>query len=127
MQIIINSYNPTPIYEQIAEQIEAQILNGTVPAETALPSIRALANELKVSVITTKKAYEVLEQRGWVIMIPQRETLVRPMKNDVLKKRAEDEIRKRYRALLEYAGNAGYTNDELHELLKKEESSYDRR
>ena len=64
MDIIINNSSPIKLYEQIENQIKTQILNGNLNAGEALPSIRTLAKELKVSIITTKRAYEELEKGG---------------------------------------------------------------
>lgn len=64
MNILISNANDKPIYEQIYTQIRNQILSGALPPGQALPSIRALAKDLRVSVITTKRAYEELEKAG---------------------------------------------------------------
>ena len=66
MDIIISSSNPKPIYEQIAEQIRAAVLTGQLKAGSPLPSMRYLAKELRISVITTKRAYENLEREGFI-------------------------------------------------------------
>lgn len=66
MNIIVTGDNAIPMYEQIAEQIKAAILQGELEQGSALPSIRILAKELKVSIITVKKAYEALEQEGFI-------------------------------------------------------------
>ena len=65
MDIILSNSSDKPIYEQIASQVKAQILSGTLAAGAKLPSIRALASDLGVSVITTKRAYADLEQLGF--------------------------------------------------------------
>ena len=121
MQIVINSFVTTPIYEQIAEQIERQIVSGVLKSGEVLPSIRVLANELKVSVITTKKAYEVLEQRGWVIMAPQRGTLVGPMDIGTMKEKIREEIKQRFLALEEFAYGHGFSGEEFRDLIHEEE------
>lgn len=66
MDIIISNSNPKPIYEQIVIQIKNLILNGTLTEGEALPSMRFLAKELRISVITTKRAYEELEREGFI-------------------------------------------------------------
>ena len=66
MNILISNANDKPIYEQIYTQIRNQILSGALPPGQALPSIRALAKDLRVSVITTKRAYEELEKAGYL-------------------------------------------------------------
>ena len=66
MDIVLSNTNPNPIYEQICIQIKQQILDGTLTPEQPLPSIRSLAKELRISVITTKRAYEELERDGYI-------------------------------------------------------------
>ena len=69
MQIVIRGAQG-PIYEQICRQLKAQILSGTLPPGEMLPSIRALAKDLRISVITTKRAYDELEKEGYVYTMP---------------------------------------------------------
>ena len=69
MQIQYSHQDKDPIYLQIVKQIKVQIMNGTLVANQPLPSMRALANELRVSVITTKRAYEELEKEGFITSI----------------------------------------------------------
>lgn len=67
MQLMIRNNTAAPIYQQIYQQIKEQIINGTLEEDTMLPSIRSLAKELRISIITTKRAYEELE-RGWICL-----------------------------------------------------------
>lgn len=76
MKIIISNSNKQPIYEQIAYQIKEQIIKGVLIENTALPSIRNLAKELQVSVITTKRAYEELESEGYINTVPGKGTFI---------------------------------------------------
>ena len=69
MDIILSNSSDKPIYEQISSQVKAQILSGTLAAGAKLPSIRALASDLGVSVITTKRAYADLEQLGFICTV----------------------------------------------------------
>lgn len=69
MDIILSNSSDKPIYEQITSQVKAQILSGTLAAGAKLPSIRALASDLGVSVITTKRAYADLEQLGFIYTV----------------------------------------------------------
>ena len=69
MNIIISNSSAVPLYEQIQNQIKTQILNVEVKADEHLPSIRSLAKELKVSIITTKRAYEELEKEGYIVTV----------------------------------------------------------
>ncbi len=76
MHIIISNSSSEPIYEQIARQIKADIIAGTLEEGAALPSIRALAHDLQVSVITTKRAYDELESEGFLDSVGGKGTFV---------------------------------------------------
>nr|MCR4725313.1 GntR family transcriptional regulator [Clostridia bacterium] len=70
MYILIDNKSGAPIYDQIVAQIKRQILDGSLAEDEALPSIRSLAKDLRISVITTKRAYEELEQEGFIYTMP---------------------------------------------------------
>ena len=78
MNIILSNSSGKPIYEQITAQIKAQIMSGELQAGDALPSMRTLAKELRISVITTKRAYEDLERDGFLENVPGKAVLLRP-------------------------------------------------
>lgn len=125
MKILQN--NGVPIYKQIAEQFEADILSGTYKQGEYLPSIRGLAKDLKISVITTMKAYEMLEQQGLVTAVQGKGYYVNAQDSEML---IEQHLRKVEEALQEAihaAQRAGMTEKELKEmltmLLKVEEQS----
>ena len=69
MQIILNNASMIPIYEQLAEQVKSQILSGVLPENEALPSVRTLSASLKISALTVKKAYDKLEEDGFVVTV----------------------------------------------------------
>ena len=79
MEIILSNVDGTPIYEQIVRQIKAKIVGGELKAGEALPSMRLLAKELRISVITTKRAYEELEREGFIITQTGRGSFVAPV------------------------------------------------
>ena len=115
MKIFQNS--GVPIYQQIADQFKGDILSGKYEQGKYLPSIRGLAQELKISVITTMKAYEMLEAEGLVSAVPGKGFYVNAQDSDMLK---EQHLRKVEDALLEAihaAEVAGVTNQELEETL----------
>lgn len=91
MDIIISNSNDTPIYEQIKKQIKSQIMLGELKAGEILPSIRSLAKDLRVSVITTKNAYEELEKEGYVDTIPGKGTYVANRNIELIK---EEQLQK---------------------------------
>lgn len=80
MQILINNTDGTPIYEQIYRQIKEMILSGVLKAGDALPSMRVLAQQLRISVITTKRAYEELERDGFIESFTGKGSFVRSKK-----------------------------------------------
>ena len=79
MDIILSNVDGTPIYEQIVRQIKAKIVGGELKPGEALPSMRLLAKELRISVITTKRAYEELEREGFLITQTGRGSFVAPV------------------------------------------------
>ena len=91
MQLLINNRNGVPIYDQIYGQIKDQIINGSLKEDDPLPSIRSLAKDLKISVITTKRAYEDLEAEGFIYTVPGKGSYVAPKNTDLLR---EQNLRK---------------------------------
>ena len=85
MDIIISNTSGVPIYEQIEEQIKSLIMTGELAAGDALPSMRILAKELKISVITTKRAYEDLERDGYIESVVGKGSFVKGINNEMLK------------------------------------------
>ncbi len=102
MDIIISNAGGTPIYEQIAAQVKNQILSGALSAGDALPSIRTLARELRISVITTKRAYEELERDGFIETVAGKGSFVAAKNNDFLR----EEALRRIEAALQEAADA---------------------
>ncbi len=113
MDILITPTSDLPIYRQIEESIKTEILNGKVEQNTLLPSIRQLACDLNVSVITVKKAYEDLEQDGFVYSFPGKGFYVSEMSEEqikiIKKKIAENTIIKQ----IDYLKSLGIDNDEI--------------
>ncbi|QLK86445.1 GntR family transcriptional regulator [Staphylococcus sp. 17KM0847] len=87
MKILLRSNSASPIYEQIKQQVKEQILRGVLPAGTHLPSMRELAKDLGVSVITTKRAYEDLEKDGYLTSIRGKGTYVKEQDTAILKEK----------------------------------------
>lgn len=94
MDIVISNSSDLPIYQQIKDQIIFQIASSAIKPEEQLPSIRFLAKELKVSVITTKKAYEELEKDGYIETVPGKGSFVSSMNLNILKEKQLDIITK---------------------------------
>ncbi|MGI5934423.1 MAG: GntR family transcriptional regulator [Lawsonibacter sp.] len=117
MDIILSNSSGKPIYEQIADQVKEQILSGTLSAGDALPSMRVLAKELRISVITTKRAYEELERDGFLDNVPGKGCFVAPQNRELLReaqlRRVEDVLAQ----AVDEARKGGFSLSELQELL----------
>lgn len=85
MNIIISNSSDKPIYDQIVEQIKSHIMNGELREDELLPSIRNLAKELHISVITTKRAYEELEREGYIVSVPGKGSFVAAQNQELLR------------------------------------------
>ena len=118
MKIIISNDSGIPIYEQIKNQIKAQIVGGDLKADEALPGMRTLASDLKVSVITTKRAYNDLEQEGYIYSMTGKGSFVKKLNEEVVRENALAEIEKYFTDAMTVAKAAGIEIDELQEILK---------
>ena len=87
MRIIISNSSPDPIYEQIRQQIQGHILKGELKPGDALPSIRNLAQQLQISVITTKRAYDELERDGFIETVSGKGSFVAPQNPEMLREK----------------------------------------
>ena len=118
MKIIISNDSGLPIYEQIKNQIKAQIVAGELRADEALPGMRTLASDLKVSVITTKRAYNDLEQEGYIYSMPGKGSFVKKLNEEMVRENALAEIEKYFTDAMTVAKAAGIEIEELQEILK---------
>ena len=117
MEIIISNASDKPIYEQIASQIKDAVLTGELAAGDALPSIRALANDLHVSVITTKRAYSDLESRGFIETVQGKGSFVAGGNLELLREERLCHIEDLLGRALDAARSANVTIAELHDML----------
>ena len=117
MELIISNSNPSPIYEQIASQIKAAIMDGSLAPGEQLPSIRGLANSLRVSVITTKRAYTDLEAQGFIETVQGRGSFVASGSEEMLREERLREVESQLMAALDSAQLAGVSLPELHVML----------
>lgn len=117
MKIIQNS--GIPIYKQIADSFKSDILSGKYAKGDYLPSIRELAKDLKISVITTMKAYELLESEGLVTAIKGKGFLVNANDSEMIKEQYLRKIEEQLLNAIESAKIAGISNDELKDMLNK--------
>ena len=117
MDIILRNGGDKPIYEQIADQIRAQILSGALKAGDALPSMRLLARDLRISVITTKRAYEELERGGFLASVPGKGCFVAPQDPALLRETQLRQVEELLSQAVDEARRGGLSLDELRELL----------
>ena len=118
MEIIIRNTINQPIYEQISTQLKNQIIAGTLKPGEALPSIRALAKDLKISVITTKRAYEELEAQGFLNTIAGKGSFAAEKNLDLIREKRLQELEEHLQAAVELAKTCGISERELQEMLR---------
>lgn len=118
LNININNASTIPLYEQIKNQIQNQILDSTLRQGEGLPSIRNFAKELKVSIITIKRAYEELEKEGFIETIAGKGTFVSMQNKDRLRETALYEIENKLEIVIKQAKSVGITLEEGIEIFK---------
>jgi GntR family transcriptional regulator len=118
VRIIISNSSPEPIYEQIARQIKAEIFAGALEEGAALPSIRALAHDLQVSVITTKRAYDELEREGFLDSVGGKGTFVAAQNPAFIREKRMKLVEEKLAAAVAEARVLGVGLDELNETLR---------
>lgn len=118
MDIIISNSSGVPLYEQIEEQIKSQIMTGVLREGKALPSMRILAKELKISIITTKRAYEDLERDGFIESVTGKGSFVKGINSDLVKENMMFAIQELLETAVDKAVMGKVTLDELQEMLK---------
>ncbi|MBR1456872.1 MAG: GntR family transcriptional regulator [Oscillospiraceae bacterium] len=124
MTILINNKSGQPIYEQIYEQLRQQILSGALPEDEALPSVRNLAKDLRISVITTRRAYEELESSGLIYTLPGKGSFVAARDPALLREEHLRQIEAHMQAIDGLAAACGLTRAELgamYDLITEDE------
>lgn len=118
MNIVIANSSEEPIYEQIAKQIKNQIMRGELKGGELLPSIRVLAKELQISVITTKRAYDELERDGYIETVPGKGTFVSVKNKQLLREMRYKMVEEKLAEAVDAAKSIGLEQDELLNMLK---------
>ena len=118
VNILISNASDKPIYEQICEQLIRQILSGQLEPGQALPSIRALAKDLRVSVITTKRAYDELEKGGYLHSVPGKGSYVAEQNSQLVREAYLTRIEEHLSQAADLAKSCGLSREELEELLR---------
>ena len=116
MTILIDNRSGAPIYEQIFSQIRDQIFSGALPEDTPLPSIRTLAKDLRISVITTKRAYEELEAAGFIYTLPGKGSFVAARNELLLREEHLRQLEEHLQEARRLAGLCGVGREEIMEL-----------
>ena len=117
MDMILSNSSGKPIYEQITDQIKEQIMTGALAAGDALPSMRLLAKELRISVITTKRAYEELERDGFLENVPGKGCFVAPQNKELLREAQLRRVEEKLSQAVDEARKGGFALSELQEML----------
>lgn len=117
MQIIINHSSMIPIYEQIIEQVKALILKGELKENDALPSVRALSKELKISALTVKKAYDNLEQEGFTVTVHGKGTYIAASNTELMKEEKRKEVEADLKLAIQKGRRYGMQDEEIKELF----------
>lgn len=118
MNIYIDNRSGAPIYDQIYSQIKAQIVSGEFEPDDALPSIRSLAKELRISVITTKRAYDELEREGYIYTIAAKGCFVAPKSAELLREESLRKIEEHMSEIKKLAGICRLHEGDIYEMLK---------
>ena len=118
MNVIINHSSMQPIYEQICDQLKEKIMHGELQEETMLPSVRTLAKELKVSALTVKKAYDALEEEGFVVTVHGKGSFVACANQMTMLEEKKREVEADLEMAIRKGRSCGMSNQEIEELFQ---------
>ena len=117
MNIIVNNTSMQPIYEQIVEQIKGLIIKGTLQQEEPLPSVRRLSKELRISALTVKKAYDTLEQEGFIVTVHGKGSFVAGVNQNLLLEEQKKEVERDLETVIRKGRSCGMSEEELRQLF----------
>lgn len=118
MNLIINHTSMEPIYEQIIAQIKAEVIEGRMTAGDALPSVRTLSRELKISALTVKKAYDNLEEEGLIVTVHGKGSFIAAANQELLMEERRKQLEKELEAAVQKARTGGLTAKEIRESFE---------
>lgn len=118
MHIIINNSSQQPIYEQIVENVKGMIIGGELTEGTMLPSVRALARDLKISALTVKKAYDHLESEGFIITVHGKGSFVATANANLIAEQARKEVEADLERAIQKGKKCGMTDTEIFDLFR---------
>lgn len=118
MNILIDNKSGAPIYDQIYSQIKSQIISGALKENDMLPSIRALAKDLRISFITTRRAYEELEKEGFIYTVPAKGCYVAPKNVELIREENLKKIEAHIEQILLLAASCNLSKEDILEMMK---------
>ena len=118
MNIIISNSSSVPIYEQIKQSIKQAILNNELREEDMLPSVRVMANDLKISFLTVKKAYDELQKEGYIKSVQGKGSFVAPKNSELVQEKKRKEIQNYIEKIIKLAQMSDISEKEIIELFK---------
>lgn len=118
MRILISNTSNEPIYEQIGNQIKGMIIRGELEEGESLPSIRGLARDLQISVITTKRAYDELEKEGFIEIVPGKGSYVAHQNREIMREQKLKIIEEELIEIVDTSRLMGFTFEEIREMLE---------
>ncbi len=118
MYILIDNKSGAPIYDQICSQIKSQIISGALSEHEMLPSIRGLAKDLRISFITTKRAYEELEKEGFIYTVPAKGCFVAPKNVELLREENLKKIEDHIEQIIQLAATCNLSKAEILEMVR---------
>ncbi len=117
MNIIINNSSMTPIYEQIVSQMKEKIMTGLLKPDTMLPSVRTLSKDLRISALTVKKAYDAMEQEGYIVTVHGKGSFVANMNPNIALEEKQKEVEKLFEQGIRKARECGMSTEDTQELF----------
>lgn len=117
MHMMINHSSMVPIYEQIMDQVKTKIIRGELAADAMLPSVRGLSNQLRISALTVKKAYDGLEEEGYVVTVHGKGTFVAQPNPGLWLEAGQREVEEAFVLALEKAKSCGLASDQVRQIF----------
>ena len=118
MNLIINNSSMTPIYEQIVSQMKEKIMTGQLKPDTMLPSVRTLSKDLRISALTVKKAYDAIEQEGYIVTVHGKGSFVANISPNLAMEEKQKEVEKLFEQGIRKARECGMSTEDTKELFQ---------
>lgn len=118
MNIIINNSSMCPIYEQIVEQVKTEIIKGKLAEDTKLPSVRELSKDLRISALTVKKAYDTLEQEGFIVTVHGKGSFVAGVNQNLIFEEQKKEVERNLEQAIRKGRSCGMSDEDICQLFE---------